>query len=401
MILYIHIPFCASKCGYCAFNSAVIPDTNLHEAYLQSLIIDIRATLGAYRAGELEGLLDSGGESSVVKHLLESATPESSDYMAFDRAKLRSVYIGGGTPSLLPSCAYERIFAEIDRHCALHNIAEITIEANPNHLSAQWCRDLASLGVNRISMGIQSFCAQKLRFLERDHSAQDIAHALESTLIFPHRSIDLIYGTPLDTPDNHKILLHDMNTACALPITHLSAYALTIEKGARFWRKHGLSATALHELDDNAAQAQIVRETASKYGFSQYEVSNFTRGHKSLHNRAYWAGEEYLGCGISAVGRVGQYRYCGQNDLSRYIKTPLHKNLESITREDLAFEALFMGLRSDVGVDLAALREYILFSKQQEQKLAILLDDGKCILRDGRLFAGDMFLADEIALWLC
>ena len=400
MILYIHIPFCASKCGYCAFNSAVIPDTKLHEAYLQSLIVDIRATLGAYRAGELLEFLDSGGESSTTKHIPESTTPKSKNPTALDRANLRSIYIGGGTPSLLPSHAYERIFAEIDRHCALSKITEITIEANPNHLNAQWCHDLFSFGVNRISMGIQSFCAQKLRFLERDHNVQDTMRALESILMFPHRSIDVIYGTPLDTPDNHKTLLHDINTACALPITHLSAYALTIEEGARFWRKHGLGTNEIHELGDNATQAQIVREIASEHGFSQYEVSNFARGHKSLHNRSYWAGEEYLGCGISAVGRVGQYRYFGQDDLLSYIKTPLHKHLESISREDLVFEALFMGLRSDVGVDLATLRESKKFSNDQERKLAILLDSGKCVLRGGRLFASDMFLADEIALWL-
>lgn len=430
MILYIHIPFCASKCGYCAFNSAVIPDPALHEAYIQSLLLDIHATLGAYRAGELEKFLDFSVDSGLDPAPESKSTPESPAQTSSTReskppeskpAGLASIYIGGGTPSLLASSAYAQILTAVDEHCPIKEIAEITIEANPNHLSAQWCRDLFSFGVNRISMGVQSFCQDKLSFLERDHSPRDIAKALESAQIFPHTSIDLIYGTPHDAPDSYKILRHDLHTACALPIGHLSAYALTIEQGARFWHKHnqhkhsqhkhGANANDLHELGDNAAQAAIVREIAGEYGFAQYEVSNFARGAKSLHNRAYWAGEEYLGCGLSAVGRVGQCRYHGQESLAAYIASPLRKHLEPLTRQDLDFETLFLGLRSDVGVDMATLRESKRRAKrgakgessslqELEWRLEILLSEGKCELRDGRLFAGDVFLADEIALWL-
>ena len=393
MILYIHIPFCASKCGYCAFNSAVIPDTKLHEAYLQSLIIDIRATLEAYRAGEFLEFLDSGGESSTTKHIPESTTPKSKNPTALDQANLRSIYIGGGTPSLLPSHAYERIFAEIDRHCALSKITEITIEANPNHLNAQWCRDLASLGASRISFGVQSFDPRKLVFLEREHSGRDIYHALEAAQVFPHRSIDMMYGTPFD---DEATLRADMQKACALDIDHLSAYSLMIEQGARFAHKHkSLAAPSPAQKDSLERQAHIVREVALAQGFCHYEVSNFARPYKCLHNRAYWAGEEYLGCGVGAVGRVGQVRYERQKDLRAYIANPLARRCERLSLSDLAFEAVFLGLRSEVGVDIAAVSAYI-----NPNRLSILLEEKMCIVQGGRLIASDIFLADEITLWL-
>lgn len=393
MILYIHIPFCASKCGYCAFNSAVIPDTKLHEAYLQSLIVDIRATLEAYRAGELLEFLDSGRESSTTKHIPESTTPKSKNPTALDRANLRSIYIGGGTPSLLPSHAYERIFAEIDRHCALSKITEITIEANPNSLQAQWCRDLASLGASRISFGVQSFDPRKLVFLEREHSGRDIYHALEIAQVFPHRSIDMMYGTPFD---DEATLRADMQKACALDIDHLSAYSLMIEQGARFAHKHkSLAAPSPAQKDSLEKQAHIVREVALAQGFCHYEVSNFARPYKCLHNRAYWAGEEYLGCGVGAVGRVGQVRYKGAKDLRAYMQNPLAKGCESLSLRDLAFEAVFLGLRSEVGVDIAAVSAYI-----NPNRLSILLEEKMCIVQGGRLIASDIFLADEITLWL-
>ncbi|WP_299327477.1 radical SAM family heme chaperone HemW [uncultured Helicobacter sp.] len=393
MILYIHIPFCASKCGYCAFNSAVIPDTKLHEAYLQSLIVDIRATLEAYRAGELLEFLDSGGESSTTKHIPESTTPKSKNPTALDRANLRSIYIGGGTPSLLPSHAYERIFAEIDRHCALSKITEITIEANPNSLQAQWCKDLAGFGASRISFGVQSFDPRKLVFLEREHSGRDIYHALEIAQVFPHRSIDMMYGTPFD---DEATLRADMQKACALDIDHLSAYSLMIEDGARFAHKHkSLAAPSPAQKDSLEKQAHIVREVALAQGFCHYEVSNFARPYKCLHNRAYWAGEEYLGCGVGAVGRVGQVRYERQKDLRAYIANPLAKQCESLALSDLAFEAVFLGLRSEVGVDIAAVSAYI-----NPNRLSILLEEKMCIVQGGRLIASDIFLADEITLWL-
>ena len=527
MILYIHIPFCASKCGYCAFSSYTGVDSSVQQAYVQALLLDIASTLGEFREntsaecvdchavqassqvrennavsekvdsstaatpsdsardsricdeksllceltqGHILGVCNrraheaikdlsrksaqnkrSGASAAVQVSLekpnppkvqklnkllaagfcddfvgcraqskgaylgyvtaalrddsrksaqnkrsavsLEKPTPSSDSSPKAESPKLDSIYIGGGTPSLLPSSAYTLIFEQIARFCDMQSVQEITIEANPNSLQAQWCRDLASLGVNRISFGVQSFDPRKLAFLERDHSGRDIYHALEIAQVFPHTSIDIMYGTPFD---DEATLRADIQKACALDIDHLSAYSLMIEQGARFAHKHkSLAAPSPEQKDSLERQAHIVREVALGQGFCHYEVSNFARPYKCLHNRAYWAGEEYLGCGVGAVGRVGQVRYERLKDLRAYIANPLASRCERLSLSDLAFEAVFLGLRSEVGVDIAAVSAYI-----NGDRLAILLKEKMCVLRDGRLVASDVFVADEIALWL-
>ena len=556
MTLYIHIPFCASKCGYCAFSSYTGVDSSVQQAYVQALLLDIASTLGEFREntsaecvdchavqassqvrennavsekvdsstaatpsdsaqdsrisketsatpkryplfsketsanaeryplfskeavlcdektseavqgvstqagffsksllceltqGRILGVCNRraheaikdlsrksaqnkrSGASAAQQVSLEKPTPKlaSSDSKILEleswlfkackdnktrglltkqaaeihdsspkaespKPKLDSIYIGGGTPSLLPSSAYTLIFEQIARFCDMQSVQEITIEANPNSLQAQWCRDLASLGVNRISFGVQSFDPRKLVFLEREHSGRDIYHALEIAQVFPHTSIDMMYGTPFD---DEATLRADIQKACALDIDHLSAYSLMIEQGARFAHKHkSLAAPSPAQKDSLEKQAHIVREVALGQGFCHYEVSNFARPYKCLHNRAYWAGEEYLGCGVGAVGRVGQVRYERLKDLRAYIANPLASRCERLSLSDLAFEAVFLGLRSEVGVDIAAVSAYI-----NGDRLAILLKEKMCVLRDGRLVASDVFVADEIALWL-
>ncbi|MBR2494677.1 radical SAM family heme chaperone HemW [Helicobacter sp.] len=394
MILYIHIPFCASKCGYCAFSSYTGADSSVKQAYVQALLLDIASTLDGYYHGRLESsLLDSRGieqKSSIQDSgVLESKSLRSSANFV----QLDSIYIGGGTPSLLPSSAYALIFEQIARFCDMQSVQEITIEANPNSLQSQWCKDLASLGVTRISLGVQSFDKNKLAFLERDHSGQDIYQALEAAQVFPHRSIDMMYGTPFD---DETTLYNDIQKACALAVDHLSAYSLMIEQGARFAYKYQSLATSTREQgDDLAMQAKLVRTITSECGFSQYEISNFARPYKCLHNRKYWAGEEYLGCGVGAVGRVGKVRYKGAKDLRAYIQNPLAKECENLSSGDLAFEAVFLGLRSDSGVLLPFIHPHI-----NANRLAILLEEKICTVKDNYLLANDILLADEITLWL-
>lgn len=394
MTLYIHIPFCASKCGYCAFSSYTGVDSSVQQAYVQALLLDIASTLDGYYHDSLESSLLDSRELEQKSSIQDTRVLESKSLgSSANFVRLDSIYIGGGTPSLLPSSAYALIFEQIARFCDMQSVQEITIEANPNSLQAQWCKDLASFGASRISFGVQSFDGTKLVFLEREHSGRDIYHALEIAQVFPHRSIDMMYGTPFD---DEATLRADMQKACALDIDHLSAYSLMIEQGARFAHKHKSLATSTREQgDDLAMQARLVRTITSECGFSQYEVSNFARPYKCLHNRAYWAGEEYLGCGVGAVGRVGQVRYKGAKDLRAYMQNPLAKECESLSLRDLAFEAVFLGLRSEVGVDIAAVSAYI-----NGDRLAILLKEKMCVLRDGRLVASDVFVADEIALWL-
>ena len=176
----------------------------------------------------------------------------------------------------------------------------------------------------------------------------------------------------------------------------ISPPTLMIEQGARFAYKYQSLATSTREQgDDLAMQAKLVRTITSECGFSQYEISNFARPYKCLHNRKYWAGEEYLGCGVGAVGRVGKVRYKGAKDLRAYIQNPLAKECENLSSGDLAFEAVFLGLRSDSGVLLPFIHPHI-----NANRLAILLEEKICTVKDNYLLANDILLADEITLWL-
>ncbi|CRF49053.1 radical SAM family heme chaperone HemW [Helicobacter heilmannii] len=342
--LYIHIPFCTSKCGYCAFNSFSGLDS-LKDAYVDALVIDLKNSLKNMPA-------------------------------------LSSIFIGGGTPNTLGVKHYERIFYTITAHTTYAPNIEITLEANPDHITQEWCQALKSLGANRLSLGVQSFFADKLKFLQREHGQQDIFQALEiaHTCGFEHLNIDLMYNTPLDTPERLKV---ECQQASTLPIDHLSAYSLTLEDNTRL--AHSINPHALLNAD------AILRSLLKDLGFSPYEVSNYARPYQVQHNLGYWAGLEYLGCGAGAVGRVGNTRFYKQKDVRAYINNPLKWRVELLSDADLELERLFLGLRCVLGVELEGL------DPKEVQKL---VEGKKCKITNQRLVACDFFLADEIALWL-
>lgn len=456
MVLYIHIPFCESKCGYCAFSSVVAGQdfASQKKRYIDALICDISHSLQTYRvSGDFAKNASNDKNAEKLKNLTSTKnTP---------KLTLDSIYIGGGTPNTLDERDYERIFGAIFDNATITKDAQITIEANPNCLSKNWCEALRSFGVNRISMGVQSFESDKLRFLSRSHTQKDIVKALELASGFKYSSIDLIYGTPLDSS---AVLKREVAKAVSLPILHISAYCLMYEQGAKNANKYAKLESKMRgevrsfddsrDLDFSSAKisssdmSKIVCEELEKSGFSQYEVSSFCKDShsKSLHNLSYWRGEEYLACGVSAVGRIGQCRYSGAKELDRYIAYPLQKECEDLSVEDLAFERVFLGLRSEVGVALGEqiLRDLsshfstygieVLKSTTKPSKIcdkdftikdcakslsdlernitnalnhlinparvAILLRERKCTLRGNILHSKDFFLADEIALYI-
>ncbi|CRF41378.1 radical SAM family heme chaperone HemW [Helicobacter ailurogastricus] len=342
--LYIHIPFCTSKCGYCAFNSFSGLDS-LKDAYVQALILDLKESLR-------------------------------------DTPVLSSIFVGGGTPNTLESKHYGQIFSTIYANTICAPNTEITLEGNPDIITKEWCQTLKALGANRLSLGVQSFFADKLKFLQREHGQQDIFKALESAHNsgFEHLSIDLIYNTPLDTPTRLKAECLLANT---LPIDHLSAYSLTLEDNTRLTRSTAPSAL----LNADAMLQNLLKDL----GFVPYEVSNYARPYQVQHNLGYWAGCEYLGCGAGAVGRVGQERFYKQKDVLSYINDPLKQRVEHLSDQDLELERLFLGLRCVLGVELKGL---------EPKKVQTLVEEKKCEVRNQRLVARDFFLADEIALWL-
>ncbi|WP_104749595.1 radical SAM family heme chaperone HemW [Helicobacter cynogastricus] len=340
--LYIHVPFCKSKCGYCAFNSfSGLED--LQDIYINALCKDIEASL--------------------------------------QREQIISIFIGGGTPNILQVKHYDRIFNTITRHAYLAPEIEITLEANPDLVSLEWCHVLKNLGMTRLSIGVQSFFGSKLHFLQRDHIPKNVYKALDyaQKSAIEHLSIDLIYNTPLDTPQSIE---KEVSLASTLPIDHLSAYSLTLEDNTKLAK---VASKNLPELD------VFMRASLEAQGFEHYEVSNYARNYRVKHNLHYWNALEYIGCGAGAVGRVGQTRYYKFKDVKSYIANPLHARTENLTQQDLHFEAVFLGLRCALGVPVNLL---------MPKKIKTLIDEDICYQRGDCLLAKNFFLADEIALWL-
>lgn len=337
MLLYIHIPFCNSKCGYCAFNSL----TNMisfKNQYLKALQIDLKNQ---------------------------------------NLSNIESIYIGGGTPNTLQPNEYEDIFK------LLPSVIESTIELNPNASNIDILNEFKALGINRFSIGIQSFRDEKLKLLERIHDTKTAIRFIENAVKCDVKvSIDLIYDTKLDSKDSLK---YELGLASSLGIGHISCYALSIDKDSRFYVKH-------KNPTRESSLCYELKEILDNLGFYQYEVSNYAKTHKSEHNLGYWAYKDYIGVGLGAVGKIGNKRYYKQNDFKNYITNPAFVDIELLNKNDMRLEQIFLGARSEIGI-----KEELITNKK---RLKILLDEKKCHIKNGRIFINNYFLADEIALWL-
>ncbi len=341
MLLYMHIPFCDSKCHYCSFNSFT-KHHNLKRDYMQALLRQLEYELERFHITEYQ---------------------------------ITSVFVGGGTPSCVEAEVYEPIFAYLAP--LLSKDCEITFEANPNSASFAWLQGIKSLGATRVSFGVQSFDANKLRFLGRAHDPKDAIQAIENAhkAGFAHINCDIIYNVKGDTKE---LLQKDIAQALALPIDHISAYALTIEENTPFARG------GVQSQEDFS---YFVRDLIP---FEQYEVSNFGR-YRSRHNIGYWQLQNYIGIGAGAVGFYKDKRYYPTSDLFGYIADPLHHSVENLSPEEIRTEKIFLGLRSCVGIDADLVDKH---------KASLLCQEGKLICQNGRYYNPNYFLADEIALFL-
>ena len=349
MLLYIHIPFCDSKCHYCSFNSYV-DKFHLKELYMEALHLQLLYELERFNAKEGE---------------------------------IESLFIGGGTPSCIKPELYKKIFETIRPY--LKENAEITSEANPNSATQEWLEGMKALGANRISFGVQSFDNRKLKTLNRAHNSKQAAEAVHNAKKagFENISLDIIYGV-LD--DTKKLLKNDLQMAFSLPINHISAYALTIEEGTPFEKRPSMSQERLDFT-------KWLFEEIERFGFTQYEISNFGT-YKSSHNMGYWQYKEYMGVGSGAVGKLGISRYYPQSEIQSYIESPLNIKEEILTPDEIKTEKLFLGLRSCVGVDSNIL------NKDELNKAMLLRDEKKLFLKDDVFYNYDYLLADEIALFI-
>ena len=323
LALYVHWPFCVSKCPYCDFNSHVRSNID-QKAWRDALLADL-----AFEARLLSG------------------------------RRITSIFFGGGTPSLMDPATVEAIIVAAATHWQMQADIEITLEANPNSVEAERFADLAHSVVNRLSLGLQSFDDHSLRFLGRAHSAREGFRALEvAERNFRRVSFDLIYALPGDTEEGWSATLAQ---ALSLGTSHLSLYQLTIEPGTRF-----ASMVSKHEfepLDCDAAASlyELTDAMTSAAGMPAYEISNYARRHQeSRHNLTYWRYGDYAGVGPGAHGRRLGSRTVRHKKPENFLSA-LVRNGSGIAEEaglsptEAADEALVMGLRLREGVDVQAI----------------------------------------------
>jgi oxygen-independent coproporphyrinogen III oxidase len=320
--LYLHIPFCAYRCSYCDFNTYTSL-SDLQGAYVAALCHEIAQVAGQ------------------------------------ERRPVRTIFFGGGTPSLLKVAELAQIMESLHTHFAIAPSAEITMEMNPETVDRGYLTAVSSLGINRLSFGAQSAVESELALLGRQHSfgkVQDIV-ATAQAVGFQNSSIDLIYGVPGQTLASWETSLR---AALALNTTHLSLYCLTIEPGTPMHRWLGNGQISPPDPDFAADQYILTRELLQQAGFAHYEISNWSRpGYSSEHNLAYWRNFAYLGLGAGAHGHAEGVRYSVVRQPRVYVRRltemgkrtavyPLSSAVAEttpLTRQDQMNETMMMGLR--------------------------------------------------------
>jgi len=365
--LYIHIPFCIRKCHYCDFYS--ITDHSIVKEFVDALILEMEMY------SEVELLFDT-------------------------------LYIGGGTPSILKSAEIDRI---IEKAFSLFQITpdpEITIEVNPGTVTAESLKSFRQSGINRVNIGIQSFQDGNLKFLGRIHSAEEGETAIKwaQNAGFENIGLDLISGLPGQTV---KSWLFDLETALRFEPEHLSCYMLTYENGTPLY--NDLKNGRIKPISESLA-ASLFGSTGDfleNRGYIHYEISNFARSEEkiSLHNTKYWAFAPYIGLGPSAHSFYGTMRSWNRRNVSSYIKNveagiPPVEIKEDLTREQQIIEAVFLGLRQNCGINIGYFNKYFnvrfedifsdTISNLTKKELVVIRDDRCALTRKG------MVLLDSI-----
>lgn len=311
--LYIHIPFCVKKCEYCDFVSFANKNSRF-EAYIDAL----KREMKRYKGEEIN-----------------------------------TVFIGGGTPSVLPCELIKELCEAVKENFRISTDAEWTIEVNPGTMSEEKARLMLSCGINRISVGVQSFNDSELKAAGRIHTAAEA----EETIVmlencgFTNISIDLMESLPLQTKESFK---QTLKKAVELPVSHISAYSLIIEDGTPIKEKYE---TGVYSLPDEETDREMYRYTGeflAECGFYRYEISNYARqGFESRHNIKYWSCDEYIGLGAAAHSYMNGERYSNTECLEDYIKGSEKINSEILSEDDMIGEFMMLGLRRICGVSAA------------------------------------------------
>ena len=317
--IYIHVPFCLSKCHYCDFCSVQRADEATREQYVIRLCEEI--ALFADRIGE-------NGDIPVAD----------------------TVYLGGGTPSLLSPEQIGRILETVDRRFGIDSNAEITIETNPKSVDQSKLRDIRASGVNRLSIGMQSVHDNELKALGRIHSFADFKTTLSDARDagFENISADLMCGIPLQTRES---FVCSVETLASLDPEHISCYALTVEDGTNFDRRR--DSLVLPDEDTVADMYADMAEILKIHGYSRYEISNFSKpGRESRHNLKYWMTDSYLGFGPAAHSYFGGKRFAHSRDIDAYLRgESIIIDVEDISLKTAENEYVMLGMRLARGID--------------------------------------------------
>lgn len=367
---YIHIPFCQHICHYCDFNKFYLQGQPVDE-YLDALDKEIGLTLEQYPAGGM-----------------------------------KSIFVGGGTPTALNGAQLDKLCETINTHFFKSPGIEYTFEGNPGDLSYEKLAILKNNGVNRLSLGVQSFNDSLLERIGRSHRAKDVYKTLEDAKRagFENISIDLIYALPGQTFEDFRDTLTE---ALSLGLPHFSGYSLIIEPKTVFYNLMRKGKLPLPGEDIEAAMYELLMDKMAAHGYWQYEISNFSKeGYESIHNLTYWKNEEYYGFGAGAHSYLGNVRRSNIGPLNRYMAS-LHDGRlpvfdeNTVSAEEAMEEEMFLGLRMADGVRRDVFKEKFgitpddIFRGQLEQlsKNGLIDDDGVSIrlTRKGRLLGNEVF----------
>lgn len=376
--LYIHIPFCASRCIYCGFYSTTAVASQ--DRYTDALCREMQMQ-----------------KDYLLKAL--DATPHM---------ELSTIYLGGGTPSQLSGENLEKLFDTIynkvyQDQLPVSATAEVTIECNPDDITPQFASILSSLPVNRVSMGVQTFSDERLKFLRRRHSAREVDQAIGRLRQagIDNISIDLMFGFPQETMADWRI---DLQQALSLEVEHISAYSLMYEEGTALYRLQQEKRVRETDEETSLAMYNLLIDELTTHGFEHYEISNFARpGFRSLHNSSYWQAVSYLGLGASAHSYNGYSRQWNVADIRQYIEAiergVLPAEIETLDADTRYNDRIATALRTREGIDLSVLEKpYQTYLKELAtphiRRGHLVLKDGCLALSRSGIFISDSIMAD-------
>ena len=357
--IYVHIPFCKSRCIYCGFYSTT--RTELRQQYVDALCKEIR--------------------------------------MRKDDALVETVYLGGGTPSQLSIQQLRQVFDTIYKYNKVSETAEVTIECNPDDVTEAFAEGISLLPVNRVSMGVQTFNDERLHFLRRRHTSAQVSAAVDRLrgAGIDNLSIDLMYGFPEETQKDWET---DIRQACSLQVEHISSYCLTIEEGT------SLARLGMEPCDEETERTMYdtLIDRLEAAGYEHYEISNFAKpGYRSRHNSSYWTGIPYIGFGAAAHSFDGNRRSWNISDIRQYmdgLQLGQRQFEEELLDEDTSYnDTVTVALRTREGLNLSRLsevhRQYCLRNAKRFIDDNLLIFDGERLHLTRRgLFVSDMIMSE-------